>query len=305
MQITSSLGLGLFFAAGSLVACSSDGGPLPGAQGGDTGATTSSTTLSSTGSGGTNAGTGSSTMDTTGTTTGASGSTGTSGSTGSGGSGGGSVEDAGTGGGIGGGAVGDGGIKTYFDGTNLDAWIHKPLDSWTIMDMAMYSKGTARGFVYTKDKFTDYRVIFTLRQVSGDHKPTVLVYNMGPDKDAMGGVQFQPPQGGHWDYRPGHNDAGNNYFTSVNSGKAISTAMWARCEILVLATGTARMACCQLSTAGGPCKSLEILAFHDDPKNLSTTGPFAIQIHNGGIHDEYKDITIESNPAVKDLITNK
>jgi hypothetical protein len=237
------------------------------------------------------------------TTTGSAGSTGGGGGTGGGGTGGRAIGDAGIeSGGVFG---GDGGIRSYFDGTSLDLWIQKPLMSWTIMDMAMYGLGTARGFVYTKDKFTDYRVIFTLRQVSGNHKPTVLVYNATPDLDAMGGIQFQPPQGGHWDYRPGHNDGGNMYFTTINSGKGISTAMWARCEILVLSTGTARMACCQLPSGTGACKAMEILDFKDDPKNLSINGPFAIQVHNGGIHDEYKDITIETNPNVKDLITTK
>jgi hypothetical protein len=320
------MAISILMAAGALGACASDaapGGETSGAAGSATSTTSAGSTGDSTvGSGSSSASTSAATgaggssdstsATTTGASTGAGGTNGTGGS-GAGGSAGGPLDagsgsDSSSGGSGGGGPGGDGGIISIFNGSNLDAWIQKPADSWTIMDMAMYGKGTARGFVYTKQNFTDYRVIFTLRQVSGDHKPTVLVYNATPNADAMGGVQFQPPQGGHWDYRlptSMHNNAGNQYFTTVNSGSSISTSMWSRCEILVLATGTARMACCQLPTGTGACKSLEILAFKDDPKNLATTGPFAIQVHNGGIHDEYKDITIEQNPAVRDLITNK
>src|SRR6266542_1246124 len=297
MRISLQLAIALLLASGSFImtACSSEGGSLPAGQGGATGSGATGGP-SSTGSSGTSTSTTSTTLDTTGPT-GSGGATGSGGSSGEAGSG--SSDDAGMdsgagGSGIGGGPVGDGGVRSYFDGTSLDAWIQKPLMNWSIMDMAIYGLGNARGFIYTKDKFTDYRVMFTLRQVSGNHKPTVLVYNQSPDLDAMGGIQFQPPQGGHWDYRPGHNDGGAKYFTVVSSGSDISTAMWARCEILVLSTGVARMACCQLPTGTGACKAKEILDFKDDPKNLSITGPFAIQVHNGGIHDEYKDITIES-----------
>jgi 3-keto-disaccharide hydrolase len=315
MKTTSHLGIALFLAAGSFVACSSDGGSGDGNQQLGTGGSSATG-----GSGGENSGTGGQTAETGGSTTDTGGSTGTGGSTtGDGGSAGSGDTDAGgetggsgdTGGSTGaGGSTGTGGSTSggaisVFDGTSLDGWIQKPANNWTIMDMAIYGQGNARGFIYTKDSYKDYRVIFTLRQISGNHKPTVLVYNASPDLDAMGGIQFQPPQGGHWDYRKGHNDAGAKYFTNVASGKGISTTEWARCEILVLSSGTARMACCQLPGGTGTCKAIEILAFKDDPANLATTGPFAIQVHNSGIHDEYKDITIEPNPAVMDLITTK
>jgi hypothetical protein len=293
----------------AVAACGSDGISAQSGAGGAKGSTSAGSGGSvSTTAGTASSGTGGAEVTSgSGGTSGVASTTGTAGSSPTSGAGGSPISDAGmdSSGSGGGGIGGDGGVKWYFDGTSLDAWIQKPLMSWTIMDMAMYGLGNGRGFVFTKDKFTDYRVIFTLRQVAGNHKPTVLVYNQSPDIDAMGGIQFQPPQGGHWDYRAGHNDAGSMYFKTVNSGAGISTAMWARCEILVLSTGTARMACCQLPSGTGACKAMEILDFHDDPSHLSTTGPFAIQVHNGGIHDEYKDVSIESNPAIKDLITTK
>jgi hypothetical protein len=148
-------------------------------------------------------------------------------------------------------------------------------------------------------------VIFTLRQISGNHAPCVLVFNTSPLLDALGGVQFQPPRGGHWDYRPGHNNGGNLYFTSVSSEAALSYNEWARCEILVRAAGTARMACCQLPGGTGTCMAKEILDFKDNPSFLSTNGPFAIQVHNGGLHDEYKDVSLEVDPPSDILITTQ
>jgi hypothetical protein len=64
-----------------------------------------------------------------------------------------------------------------------------------------------------------------------------------PEKplDAIGGIQFQVPNGGHWDYRPGQNKAGVG-FTNPTKPK-FDNKQWSRIEILVDATkGTARMA---------------------------------------------------------------
>jgi hypothetical protein len=73
---------------------------------------------------------------------------------------------------------------------------------------------------------------------------------------------------------------------------------WSRVEILVDATtGTARMAVAQ--PVGS--KAVEVLDFKDP--TAGKTGPIAWQMHNKGLFDEYKDVTIEVNPAVNDLIT--
>ena len=53
--------------------------------------------------------------------------------------------------------------------------------------------------------------MFTMRHVSGnpDHQACVLIFCSRPQPgekplDALGGIQFQVPNGGHWDYRPGN-----------------------------------------------------------------------------------------------------
>ena len=69
-------------------------------------------------------------------------------------------------------------------------------------------------------------------------------------------------------------------------------------EILVdPASGTARMAVAQ--PAGTP--AVEVLQFKDPAAGKS--GPFALQMHNKGLFDEFANIAIEVDPAINDLIT--
>jgi hypothetical protein len=132
-----------------------------------------------------------------------------------------------------------------------------------------------------------------------------------PPPDAIAGIQFQVPNGGTWDYRiaPTHINAGNTNnpqgmpeFTHPPGAPMFDNTMWTQCEILALAPGTAKLACCQ--PAGGPsnaCKSKEVVDF--DNSTAYKAGPFGLQVHNMGLHDEYKDIYVEKNPANKVLIT--
>ena len=69
-------------------------------------------------------------------------------------------------------------------------------------------------------------------------------------------------------------------------------------EILADATtGTARMEVAQSVGA----KVIEVLEFKDPTAGQS--GPIALQMHNAGLFDEYKDIIIEENPATDRLVT--
>jgi hypothetical protein len=52
------------------------------------------------------------------------------------------------------------------------------------------------------------------------------------------------------------------------------------------------MACCPLPDGAATCKATEVLRFTD--KKAGRVGPLAIQIHNGGIQDEYKSLFVES-----------
>ena len=202
------------------------------------------------------------------------------------------------------------GMTRIFDGSTLAGWISVPpvtatLRPWTVRDGALASNGLRRGVLYTQSDFANYRIIFDVRHLSGkpDHPPCVLIFCTRPPPgragpDALAGVQFQP-SGGHWDYRPGHNNGGRNFFTLVHRPR-LDVHQWSRVEILVDALrGTARMAVAQ--PVGS--KAVEVLDFHDP--SGGKVGPFAIQMHNPGLHDEYANIAVEVNPAVNDLITTK
>ena len=169
---------------------------------------------------------------------------------------------------------------------------------WTVKDGAMASTGVGRGVIYTDQDYGRFRLTFTMRHVSGDpdHQACVLIFCTRPHGDerpldALGGIQFQVPNGGHWDYRPGMNNNGGAEFTPVTKVH-YDVHAWSRVEILADASkGTARMAVAQ--PVGS--RAVEVLAF-EDPK-AGKSGPIAWQMHNAGLFDEYKDVSIEEDPG--------
>jgi 3-keto-disaccharide hydrolase len=219
-----------------------------------------------------------------------------------------------------------------FNGKTLNGWIQVPAHSWTVKHGAMTSTGAGRGFIYTSRTYRSYRLIFTARHVSGipghDHQMCFLIFCTRPEAgqeplDALGGIQFQPPNGGHWDYRPGHNNVGEGEFTRLPH-KEFDPHRWFRVEVLVdESKGTARMAVAQpvssetlgysypwgsaVDTMGlvRPVegKAVEVLDFKVPAAGRK--GPIAFQMHNKGLIDEYENVFIEVNPAQHHLFTTK
>jgi hypothetical protein len=177
---------------------------------------------------------------------------------------------------------------------------------WIVKDGVMASTGTGRGVIYTAQDYSHYRLLLTMRHVSGkpDHPADVLFFCTRPKDgekplDALGGIQFQIPNGGHWDYRPGQGKDGGAEFHTLVKGKN-NAHEWSRVEILVdAAKGTARLAVAQPPDA----KAIELTDFN--LPEAGKPGPIALQMHNPGLFDEYKDITIEVDPKVDDLITTQ
>ncbi len=200
---------------------------------------------------------------------------------------------------------------TLFDGKSLDGWIQiknrsTDLKGWIVKHGAMASTGAARGVIYTARDYSRFRLMFTMRHVSGnpDHQACVLIFCTRPQAgelplDALGGIQFQPPLGGHWDYRLGQNNAGAEEFTRFIK-PAYDPHKWSRVEILADASaGTARMAVAQPVGSRGQ----EILGFKNPA--AGKVGPIAWQMHNRGLFDEYKNVTVETDPKINDLVTVK
>ena len=181
-----------------------------------------------------------------------------------------------------------------------------PDAGWTVKDGAIASTGAGRGTLYTKDDFGRFRLTFLMRHVSAnpgrEHQACVLIFCQRPGVgekplDALGGIQFQVPNGGHWDYRPGHNNGGGNEFTKVEPAK-FDPHEWSQVEIIAdAANGTARMAVAQPPGS----KAIEVVDFKD-PK-AGRAGPIALQMHNDGLFDEYKDLKVEVNPRKNSLIS--
>lgn len=175
---------------------------------------------------------------------------------------------------------------------------------WIVKDGTMASTGVGRGVIYSTQDYSRYRLLYSVRHVSGhpDHQAAVLFFCVRPNQDeipldALGGIQFQLPMGSHWDYRPAHNNSGDPFFTTITKSPFDRHA-WSRVELLVDAErGTARMAVAQPPGS----KAIELVDFNDP--SAGRTGPIAFQMHNAGLFDEYKDVTLESDPKGNKLLT--
>ncbi len=197
---------------------------------------------------------------------------------------------------------GDANLVSMFDGKTLNGWTSSNSKGWVIKNNALHSTGNARGWLYyNKQQVGTFRWIFNVRQqalVGAKHDPTVLIWGTtNPIRDALSAIQFQPPNSYHWDYRPGHNNAGNNLFTVINH-RRLDVTQWAQCELIgTQATGVARLACCPLTGTATTCKGVEVLDFKD--VTAGRVGPLALQVHNAGIQDEYKSLYVESPVKTK------
>jgi hypothetical protein len=177
---------------------------------------------------------------------------------------------------------------------------------WVVKDAVMASKGVGRGVIYTAKDYGRYRLMLTMRHVSGkpDHPACVLIFCTRPQPgemplDALGGIQFDVPSGGHWDYRPGMNRDGGSEYTTIEK-RSFDVSAWSQVELLVDATkGTARMAVAQPPGS----KAVEVLDFKEIP--AGKVGPIALQMHNAGLFDEYKGISIEVDPKDEWLVTTE
>ena len=185
-------------------------------------------------------------------------------------------------------------LVSMFDGTTLGGWTAAAPGEWTAQNGVIHGNGTARGWLYyNKVQAGTFRWIFNVRQVVGNHAPTVLIWGTTtPIRDALSAIQFQPPNGGHWDYRPGHNNGGGSLFKQLPHPKW-DIHQWNQCELIGdKTTGVARMACCPLTGTAVTCKATEVLDFTDP--TAGRDGPLALQVHNKGISDEYRSLYVES-----------
>jgi Domain of Unknown Function (DUF1080) len=198
--------------------------------------------------------------------------------------------------------------RSIFDGASLDGWVQLPPSSWSVVDGAMHSLAPARGVIYTANTYGDFRFIFTSRLVKdpANHLPCVLFWGNALTKDALYAVQVQPPNGYMWDYRPTGptSNKSPDQFEKRFGHPAFVVAEWNQCEMLGnKASGSLRFACCK-ATGSVPCKASEVVDFTDP--SAGQEAPLALQVHNAGMIEEFKDLYVESPVAdPSTLVTTK
>jgi hypothetical protein len=196
--------------------------------------------------------------------------------------------------------------KAIFDGKTMDGWMQSPAGSFVVKDGVIASTGKG-AHAWTKEDYGDFRIFLSVRQISGDHKPCTTLFctrPTGAPARGLSGIQFQPPMGGSWDYRPGKNSGPDaTHWMYPNPRPQFDVKKWNRCEILARAsTGEFRGACCEIE-GKATCKAVEVLHYKD--ATAGKKGPFALMMHNGGLFDEYKDLWVETDPVGDELISTK
>ena len=195
-----------------------------------------------------------------------------------------------------------------FDGTTFNGFEQGPGIGWEIKDGALSALGK-KVDIWTKEDFGNYRIVFSVRQIKGGHRPGVLFFGKhpkpeGPQLRGLYGIQWQVPYSSHWDYRGEGGDptGGNGRYSSPGS-LSINVRQWHRCEALVKEAGEIRGACCNIEGKAS-CQAVEVFRFVDP--TIARKAPFGMQMHDeNGSRDEYKDIWLEVDPMVDDLLTTK
>jgi hypothetical protein len=288
-----------------LVGCSDGDGPSASGTGGSsatggsagTGGTGGSTNTggSSSGSGGgaTNTGGSSSADASTGATGGGAGATDTEAGT--------TAPDTGTSTGEGTPPYGCTGCKRLFDGKTLTGWDTAP-GAWVVKEGGVLASTGVAADIYTHEDLGDYRIFFQVKHLPAmggkDHQPCITMFGKRPADPtaparALGGAQFQPPNGYHWDYGVG------GTFTNPPNKPKLDAMVWNQCEIVVKEAGEFHAACCTVTDT--PCKTFEVLSW----KGTGRKHPFDFMMHNGGLFDEYREVWIEISPTEAGYLSQK
>jgi hypothetical protein len=188
-----------------------------------------------------------------------------------------------------------------FNGMNLDGWDTAP-GAWVVKEGGVLASTGKAADIYTHEDLGDYRVFFQVRHLPAmggkDHKPCTVMFGKRPGDPmaaarSLGGAQFQPPNGGSWNYGVG------GKFTQPAMRPMFDVSKWHQCEVLVKEAGSFHAACCPVADA--PCKTQDVLSW----TGTGRKHPFDIMMHNGGLFDEYREIWIERSPTEDGLLSQK
>src|SRR4051794_8825685 len=71
---------------------------------------------------------------------------------------------------------GDPNLVSMFDGKTLNGWTQAKDGQFVVQNGTIHSTGSGRGWIYYKQQAGTFRWIFNVKQVAGNHAPTVLIW---------------------------------------------------------------------------------------------------------------------------------
>jgi hypothetical protein len=181
-------------------------------------------------------------------------------------------------------------MKQIFDGVSLSGWDGNPA-IWSVdaQEAAIHGKTNNGGqLINSKDSYEDFRIVLTARMLIMTTNHIGICFWGTPATPGRWGyngcLDLMPPWGGLWDYQSNK---------SVLAPVADQTIQfrWMHIELLALSSGQV------LAAINGVKTTDKMLPGRARPS------PIGLQAHAGASDEEYKDIWVETNPAVHELLT--
>ena len=120
--------------------------------------------------------------------------------------------------------------KSIFNGKDLQGWTARG-EVYAVQDGSILSTGQSRGVLVSSGSYEKFRLVFNYKLLGGGHKANLIVFCQTPTSgNTCGGVQFQPPGGDLWDYRPGA-PAGGRLDPPKETGRGanVPDGQWGQC----------------------------------------------------------------------------
>jgi hypothetical protein len=171
------------------------------------------------------------------------------------------------------------GSKLIFDGKTLTGWMCDA--KWSVKDGVIDGTGSGNSFCKTADDHDTFRLTGKSRIVKDPNNHAGICFWGGR---GGGCLQITPVSGSLWDYR-----SGGEVRTLP---RTLDYTQWHFFELLIDAkTGTVDIA----------VEGHAYPTYTD--KKAHTKGPIGLQLHAKPNEVQYKDLSLEDNPAVNKLLT--
>jgi hypothetical protein len=195
-----------------------------------------------------------------------------------------------------------------FNGKNLDGWIGFT-DLWSVQDGVIVGKNTTpikhSTYLLTKDKYTDFRLIFSAKLVTSEmHSGIAFWGTVPPDKlkDAPASERGEHTYQGHLVMFPtgwGMYDLFRRNGLPVDNKPALKINKqhdWNDIEILA-----------QGNRVRVAANGAAIVDWRDPEPKLITAGPIGLQLHSNNVPQEmqFKGLKLETFPKEDRLLTVK